>query len=102
MPPANLSSQPARSSSPDLTRGIRKRDCSNRVCRACDRCRLKKGKCDGAVQCSRCKADNAICVFGYDRKALLIRKWLLTPASGRKRRQDKDYPKGYAEMLEQQ
>ncbi|KAI9725092.1 MAG: hypothetical protein M1812_000368 [Candelaria pacifica] len=56
-----------------------------RVCKACDRCRLKKSKCDGARQCSRCKADNAICVFGE-----------------RKKSQDKVYPKGYVEMLEQQ
>lgn len=35
-----------------------------RVCKACDRCRLKKSKCDGASPCSRCTADNAICVFG--------------------------------------
>lgn len=56
-----------------------------RVCKACDRCRLKKSKCDGASPCSRCKADNAICVFGE-----------------RKKSQDKVYPKGYVEMLEQQ
>ncbi|QIX00911.1 hypothetical protein AMS68_006428 [Peltaster fructicola] len=60
--------------------GIRKR-----VCKACDRCRLKKSKCDGSNPCSRCKADNAICVFGE-----------------RKKSHDKVYPKGYVEMLEQQ
>jgi hypothetical protein len=36
-------------------------------------------QCDGASPCSRCKADNAICVFGERKKA-----------------QDKVYPKGYA------
>ncbi|KAF2144734.1 uncharacterized protein K452DRAFT_285054 [Aplosporella prunicola CBS 121167] len=56
-----------------------------RVCKACDRCRLKKSKCDGANPCSRCKADNTICVFGE-----------------RKKSHDKVYPKGYVEMLEQQ
>lgn len=48
-----------------------------RVCKACDRCRLKKSKCDGSSPCSRCKSDNAICVFGE-----------------RKKSHDKIYPKG--------
>lgn len=56
-----------------------------RVCKACDRCRLKKSKCDGASPCSRCKAGNTICMFGE-----------------RKRLHNKTYPKGYVEMLEQQ
>ncbi|KAF1950277.1 hypothetical protein CC80DRAFT_496915 [Byssothecium circinans] len=73
-----MSSQ--RASSMESQDNIRKR-----VCKACDRCRLKKSKCDGASPCSRCKADNAICVFGE-----------------RKKTQDKVYPKGYVEMLEQQ
>lgn len=60
--------------------GVRKR-----VCKACDRCRLKKSKCDGSSPCGRCRADNAICVFGERKKA-----------------HDKVYPKGYVEMLEQQ
>ncbi|KAI5302072.1 hypothetical protein KEM56_001066 [Ascosphaera pollenicola] len=60
--------------------GVRKR-----VCKACDRCRLKKSKCDGANPCGRCRSDNAICVFGERKKA-----------------HDKVYPKGYVEMLEQQ
>lgn len=76
-----LQPQPQRtSSSGSDADAIRKR-----VCKACDRCRLKKSKCDGASPCSRCTADNAICVFGE-----------------RKKSHDKIYPKGYVEMLEQQ
>ncbi|KAF1946470.1 hypothetical protein EJ02DRAFT_367221 [Clathrospora elynae] len=71
---------PHRSDSMEAQDNIRKR-----VCKACDRCRLKKSKCDGSSPCSRCKADNAICVFGE-----------------RKKSHDKVYPKGYVEMLEQQ
>lgn len=73
-------STPQRTMSTDTSDNIRKR-----VCKACDRCRLKKSKCDGASPCSRCRADNAICVFGE-----------------RKKSHDKVYPKGYVEMLEQQ
>jgi len=71
---------PIRTVSQDSVDGIRKR-----VCKACDRCRLKKSKCDGLSPCSRCRTDNAICVFGE-----------------RKKSHDKVYPKGYVEMLEQQ
>lgn len=79
--PVTNMAQPQRTASQDSTSdGIRKR-----VCKACDRCRLKKSKCDGSSPCSRCKADNAICVFGE-----------------RKKSHDKVYPKGYVEMLEQQ
>ncbi|KAK4982947.1 Fluconazole resistance protein 1 [Elasticomyces elasticus] len=56
-----------------------------RVCKACDRCRLKKSKCDGSHPCSRCRTDNAICTFG-----------------DRKKSHDRIYPKGYVEVLEQQ
>ncbi|KAJ5920755.1 hypothetical protein N7466_009081 [Penicillium verhagenii] len=56
-----------------------------RVCKACDRCRSKKTKCDGLNPCSRCRADNTVCCFGH-----------------RKKSHEKVYPKGYADMLEQQ
>ncbi|KAJ8611239.1 hypothetical protein MRB53_038083 [Persea americana] len=79
--PLTAIAPPQRTGSQDSTvDGIRKR-----VCKACDRCRMKKSKCDGSHPCSRCKADNAICVFGE-----------------RKKSHDKIYPKGYVEMLEQQ
>lgn len=48
-----------RAASPQHDGGIRKR-----VVKACDRCRLKKSKCDGSNPCTRCKQDNAICQFG--------------------------------------
>ncbi|KAL6229417.1 hypothetical protein BDW75DRAFT_225110 [Aspergillus navahoensis] len=56
-----------------------------RVRQACDRCRLKKSRCDGGQPCVRCRANNAICVFGK-----------------RKKSDNKVYPKWYIEMLEQQ
>ncbi|KAK9258109.1 hypothetical protein V1519DRAFT_357406, partial [Lipomyces tetrasporus] len=34
-----------------------------RVVKACDACRLKKSKCDGRKQCSRCIANGNFCVF---------------------------------------
>lgn len=87
--PPGYAPMAARQSSPSETHSdanVRKR-----VCKACDRCRLKKSKvflllalraqadrqCDGANPCSRCRADNAICVFGERKKA-----------------HDKVYPKG--------
>ncbi|KAK5114321.1 hypothetical protein LTR62_002572 [Meristemomyces frigidus] len=78
--PNSRMADPMRSISHDSTDSIRKR-----VFKACDRCRLKKSKCDGNSPCSRCQADNTICVFGE-----------------RKKSQDKVYPRGYVEMLEQQ
>ncbi|KAE8422624.1 hypothetical protein BDV36DRAFT_279758 [Aspergillus pseudocaelatus] len=75
---AGQSAPASERSSPD--RGVHKR-----VCKACDRCRLKKSRCDGAKPCSRCRAGNTLCVL-----------------SERKKTRDKVYPRGYVEMLEQQ
>ncbi|KAI9040483.1 Zn(II)2Cys6 transcription factor domain-containing protein [Aspergillus affinis] len=75
----------ARQTSPSSDHSHSDNNVRKRVCKACDRCRLKKSKCDGGNPCGRCKADNAICVFGERKKA-----------------HDKVYPKGYVEMLEQQ
>jgi hypothetical protein len=38
-----------------------------RVSRACDRCRLKKGKCDGKEQCAKCISADVMCIY-TDRK----------------------------------
>ncbi|KAJ5399553.1 hypothetical protein N7465_010042 [Penicillium sp. CMV-2018d] len=62
------------------------KDCArSRVQKACDNCRRKKTKCDGASPCQKCKAENANCMFG-----------------DRKRHREKVYPKGYATFLEEQ
>ncbi|GKZ97227.1 hypothetical protein AnigIFM59636_011980 [Aspergillus niger] len=75
----------ARQSSPTSDNSRSDGNARKRVCKACDRCRLKKSKCDGANPCARCRTDNAICVFGERKKA-----------------HNKVYPKGYVEILEQQ
>ncbi|KAI9677712.1 MAG: hypothetical protein M1829_002484 [Trizodia sp. TS-e1964] len=56
-----------------------------RVGKACDRCRMKKTKCDGANPCKRCDKDQAKCVFAEQKKF-----------------RERAYPKGYVEMLEAQ
>ncbi|KAK9328154.1 hypothetical protein V1520DRAFT_346808 [Lipomyces starkeyi] len=56
-----------------------------RVGKACDACRIKKSKCGGHNPCSRCLADNKICVF-----------------TERKRSSDRLYSRSYVEMLESQ
>ncbi|EEA26349.1 C6 transcription factor, putative [Talaromyces marneffei ATCC 18224] len=52
------------------------------VQRACERCRVKKAKCDGLQPCSRCVTYNQACIF-RDRKAT----------------QEKVYSRGFVEML---
>ncbi|KAI8981687.1 hypothetical protein BDF20DRAFT_818191, partial [Mycotypha africana] len=34
-----------------------------KISRACDECRKRKVKCDGAQPCGRCKKSNTECVF---------------------------------------
>ncbi|KAL1999098.1 hypothetical protein VTN02DRAFT_5061 [Thermoascus thermophilus] len=53
------------------------------VLKACDRCRVKKTKCDGNQPCNRCSAYNHPCLF-RERKAT----------------QTKVYSKGFVEMLQ--
>ena len=54
-----------------------------RVWKACERCRMKKTKCDGEFPCKRCKDDGLVCTSGT-----------------RKKTEFKQLPKGYAEVLE--
>ncbi|KAL2262145.1 hypothetical protein VTK26DRAFT_2345 [Humicola hyalothermophila] len=54
-----------------------------RVWKACERCRMKKTKCDGEFPCKRCKDDGLVCTAGT-----------------RKKTEYKQIPKGYAEVLE--
>ncbi|KAJ4171768.1 Fluconazole resistance protein 1 [Fusarium falciforme] len=54
-----------------------------RVSKACERCRMKKTKCDSNFPCKRCKDDGLVCT-----------------ASVRKKREYKQLPRGYAEVLE--
>ncbi|GAB1311798.1 Fluconazole resistance protein 1 [Madurella fahalii] len=54
-----------------------------RVWKACERCRMKKTKCDGEFPCKRCKDDGLVCTAG-----------------ARKKTEYKQLPRGYAEVLE--
>ncbi|KAG8166528.1 hypothetical protein KVR01_002217 [Diaporthe batatas] len=54
-----------------------------RVWKACERCRMKKTKCDGEFPCKRCKDDGLVCTAGT-----------------RKKTEFKQLPRGYAEVLE--
>ncbi|KAL9018252.1 MAG: hypothetical protein Q9185_004418 [Variospora sp. 1 TL-2023] len=57
----------------------------HRVTKACQRCRLKKCKCDGRTPCSRCRSDDAICSYARHQHFDKIL-----------------YRKGYVQMLERQ
>ncbi|OAA48599.1 Zn(2)-C6 fungal-type DNA-binding domain protein [Metarhizium rileyi] len=39
-----------------------------RVWKACERCRMKKTKCDGEFPCKRCKDDGLVCTAGVRKK----------------------------------
>ncbi|KAK7997765.1 Alpha/Beta hydrolase protein [Apiospora arundinis] len=54
-----------------------------RVWKACERCRMKKIKCDGEFPCKRCKDDSLVCTAGTRKKTVY-----------------KQLPRGYAEVLE--
>ncbi|KAH9905207.1 hypothetical protein F4778DRAFT_779556 [Xylariomycetidae sp. FL2044] len=54
-----------------------------RVWKACERCRMKKRKCDGEFPCKRCKDHGLVCTAGIRKKAKY-----------------KQLPRGYAEVLE--
>lgn len=54
-----------------------------RVGKACDRCRIKKSKCNGDNPCDRCNTDDQVCTY-----------------SERRRPRDKNPPRGYIETLE--
>ncbi|OCK85057.1 hypothetical protein K432DRAFT_378013 [Lepidopterella palustris CBS 459.81] len=55
-----------------------------RVARACDRCKIKKSKCDGNKPCENCKANNALCCVSALKRRSTI------------------YPAGYTELIERQ
>ncbi|KAK6439387.1 Fluconazole resistance protein 1 [Oleoguttula sp. CCFEE 5521] len=56
-----------------------------RVRKACDRCRMKKGKCDGHFPCNKCKGDDSIC--GYSRRRI---------------DRNRVYTRSYVELMERQ
>ncbi|PNY26030.1 Fluconazole resistance protein 1 [Tolypocladium capitatum] len=66
-----------------LTHGAGMDGRHKRVWKACERCRMKKTKCDGEFPCKRCKDDGMVCTAGV-----------------RKKVEYKQLPKGYAEVLE--
>lgn len=37
-----------------------------RVRKACQRCKVKKTKCDGLYPCERCKDADEVCLYRYD------------------------------------
>ncbi|KAI0203228.1 hypothetical protein F4808DRAFT_35652 [Astrocystis sublimbata] len=77
----HLAHSPARDHAPPSPHGSDNRH--KRVWKACERCRMKKTKCDGEFPCKRCKDDGLVCTAGT-----------------RKKTEYKQLPRGYAEVLE--
>ncbi|KFY28155.1 hypothetical protein V493_03070, partial [Pseudogymnoascus sp. VKM F-4281 (FW-2241)] len=75
---AAAAAAPSGSRSPEMGDGRHKR-----VWKACERCRMKKTKCDGESPCKRCRDDGLVCTAGHRKKA-----------------EFKQLPRGYAEVLE--
>ncbi|KAK1921393.1 fungal-specific transcription factor domain-containing protein [Papiliotrema laurentii] len=70
--PAEASSSTGTAAASTTTVNIAQPD-SNRVryLRACDRCRMRKVKCDNNMPCSRCTSENQACTFEGGPSALL-------------------------------
>ncbi|KAK8106687.1 hypothetical protein PG999_010046 [Apiospora kogelbergensis] len=68
---------------PSSPPSVSRMDRHKRVWKACERCRMKKIKCDGEFPCKRCKDDGLVCTAGT-----------------RKKTGYKQLPRGYAEVLE--
>ncbi|KAL6910732.1 hypothetical protein GGI43DRAFT_378687 [Trichoderma evansii] len=57
-----------------------------RVSKACERCRLKKIKCDGELPCQKCKNNGNVCTPGIRKRTIHV--------------EYKQVPKSYVEFLE--
>ncbi|KAL7958755.1 hypothetical protein V8C34DRAFT_282177 [Trichoderma compactum] len=57
-----------------------------RVSKACERCRLKKIKCDGGLPCQKCKNNGHVCTPGIRKRTIHV--------------EYKQVPKSYVEFLE--
>ncbi|KAL7974670.1 hypothetical protein HDV63DRAFT_412335 [Trichoderma sp. SZMC 28014] len=57
-----------------------------RVSKACERCRLKKIKCDGELPCQKCKNHGNVCTAGVRKRTIHV--------------EYKQVPKSYVEFLE--
>ncbi|PTB42185.1 hypothetical protein M441DRAFT_165143 [Trichoderma asperellum CBS 433.97] len=57
-----------------------------RVSKACERCRMKKIKCDGELPCQKCKNNGNVCTPGFRKRTIHV--------------EYKQVPKSYVEFLE--